>query len=251
MNSGALLKKKDERRNQPDPRADKGDVWVWRCIDVGSRLRIANHLSKTRDIKDAVPFLRKIADRLGTRWVLFTSDKLRAYLEALKRVFGVLEEEPAKAPIGRPKKRRRIFPPGFLYGQVDKEREHGHLRCVDRKAVVGTMAEIQAVLDGDGHSSVINTSFVERDNLSVRQHNGRTVRKTLSYSKDWQMHQNAMDFEDAVHNFIRPHSSLKEQLPQPQGLRKWNPRTPAMAAGLTDHIWSMKELVTYRLPPRL
>ena len=59
------------------------------------------------------------------------------------------------------------------------------------------------------------------------------------------------DFEDAVHNFVRVHSSLRVELPEPQGRRKWRQRTPAMVAGLTDHVWSIRELVTYRLPARL
>jgi transposase-like protein len=250
MNSGASSKKKDVARNVPDPSPVKGDAWVWRAIDVKSRLRVANHLSKTREIEDAIPFLTKIKERLGNDWVLFTTDKLKAYLGALWEVFAV-DTPPPEGLRGRPRKRWRVFPRGLLYGQVDKEREHGHLRCVDRKAVIGAMAEIQAALDSDGLSKVINTSYVERDNLSVRQHNGRVVRKTLSYSKDWQMHQASIDFEDAVHNFVRMHSSLKERLPEPHGHRIWEQRTPAMAAWLTDHIWSIEELVTYRLPPRL
>lgn len=182
---------------------------------------------------------------------MFTTDKLKAYGAALLDVFGIPEPE-SDGHIGRPKTRqRKIMPPGILYGQVDKEREKGHLVCVERKSVFGTIKQIQTLLDQDGQSKVINTSFVERDNLSVRQHNGRTVRKTLSYSKDWQMHQNAIDFEDAVHNFVRAHSSLKQKIPQPQDCRKWSRRTPGMAAGLTGHIWSVRELVTYRLPPRL
>lgn len=234
----------------PDPSPVKGDAWVWRAIDVKSRLRVANHLSKTREIKDAIPFIAKIKERLGSHWVLFTSDKLKAYLEAFWEVYGI-DVPPPPEHKGRPRKRYRVFPKGLLYGQVAKERKHGHLECVDRKAVIGAMAEIQAVLDRDSLSKVINTSYIERDNLSVRQHNGRVVRKTLSYSKNWQMHQASIDLEDALHNFVRPHSSLREELPEPQGCRKWLLRTPAMAAGLTDHIWSIRELVTYRLPPRL
>lgn len=225
-------------------------MWVWRCIDAVTRLRIASHLSKTRDITDAVPFLSKVADRLDFEVVLFTTDKLKAYQPAILDAFGVLEPEQS-GKTGRPRSRRKVFPPGLLYGQLDKERLHGRLVCVDRRVVVGTMAEIQAVLDRDGSSKVINTSLIERDNLSVRQHNGRTVRKTLSYSKDWQMHQYSIDFEDAVHNFVRPHSSLRIELPGPQGRRKWRQQTPAMAAGLADHCWSIRELVTYKLPARL
>ena len=234
----------------PDPAPEKGDCWVWRAIDVKSRLRIANHLSKTREIADAIPFLAKIKERLGSDWVLFTSDKLKAYLGAMAEVFGI-DAPPQPGKIGRPRKRQRVFPKGLLYGRVDKERVRGHLKCVDREAVIGTLAEIQAVLDHDGLSKVINTSYIERDNLSMRQHNGRTVRRTLSYSKDWQMHQASIDFDDALHNFVREHSSLKERLPEPDGRRKWYKRTPAMVAGLTDHLWSIYELVTYRVPPRL
>lgn len=203
-------------------------------------MRVANHLSKTRDIKDAKAFLEKVASRLASSKILVTSDKLRSYPEALLQIFGV-------ADIDQPLS--KVFPEGFLYAQIDKERVHGHLIAVDRKPVVGTLAQIQAVFDKDDICEVINTSFVERDNLSVRQHNGRVVRKTLSYSKDWQMHQYAIDFEDAVHNFVRVHSSLKVLKLTPRGRRKWQNRTPAMAAGLTDHIWTMRELVSYRPPP--
>jgi len=183
----SFVEKKDKHRNQPDPAPDKGDAWAWRCIDVASRLRIANHLSKTREVADALPFISKVADRVDGFEVLLTTDKLKAYQAAMLEVFGVPEPEQSRRT-GRPRRRRKVFPPGLLYGQIDKEREYGRLVCVDRRAVVGTMTEIQAALDRDGSCKVINTSLVERDNLSVRQHNGRTVRKTLSYSKDWQMH---------------------------------------------------------------
>ena len=138
---GASWEKKDEHRNQPDPAPDKGDVWVWRCIDAVTRLRIASHLSKTRDIADAVPFLSKVADRLDDFEVLLTTDRLKAYHGAILEVFGV--PEPAqKRRTGRPRKRRKVFGQGLLYGQLDKERLHGRLVCVDRRAVVGTMADI-------------------------------------------------------------------------------------------------------------
>ena len=211
---------------------------------------MANHLSKTREIDDAEAFLCKVANRITAGEVLFTSDKLKAYPGALLLVFGV-PERPDEKPRGRPRKRqRRVFPEGLLYGQIDKERERGRLVCIDRRAVFGTHAQIQAVLDRDGKRGMINTSIVERDNLSFRQHNGRTVRKTLSFSKNWQMHQASVDFEDAVHNFVRPHSSLKLRIVGPKGRRKWVERTPAMAAGLTDRIWSLRELLSYRPPSR-
>ena len=91
----------------------------------------------------------------------------------------------------------------------------------------------------------INTAYVERDNLTSRQSNGRLVRKTLSHSKRKDYLQFHIDFEDAIYNFVRPHSGLRLRLrrPGPHG-RLWTARTPAMAAGLTDHIWSLDELLS-------
>jgi IS1 family transposase len=244
-----LRQKKDEKRNQPDPAPDRGDFWIWHCVDATSRLRIANHISKRREIADAKPFLARVAKRLASPEVLFITDKLKSYQEAMLDVFGIMQS-PVRNPIGRPRKAQKIFPEGLLHGQLVKEREHGHLVCTERRALVGTMDQIKAVLETDS-CKVISTSRVERDNLTVRQHNGRVVRKTLSYSKDTQMHQHAINFEDAVHNFVRPHLSLRSELPQPRGLRKWQQRTPAVVANLTDRPWSIKELVTYRLPSRL
>lgn len=189
--------------------------------------------------------LEKAAKRLHSKSVLITSDKLKAYPMAIRRVYA--SAKPPKS--GRGAGPRKLYPEGLLYGQVVKVQEHGHLKCVERKPVIGTAGEIQALLAHDGSCEVINTSRVERDNLSVRQHVGRLVRKTLSYSKDLGLHKAAVEFDDAVQNLIRPHLSLRIEDPGPRG-RKWKQRTPAMAAGITDHIWSFKELVTYRLPSR-
>ena len=96
----------------------------------------------------------------------------------------------------------------------------------------------------------LNTSYVERDNLTSRHSNGRLVRKTLSHSKKKAYLQRHIDLEDAIYNFVRPHSALKVKLRQPAAHgRLWQQRTPAMAAGLTDHIWSLEELLSYCLPP--
>jgi transposase-like protein len=217
----SFVEKKDQSRNQPDPAPDKGDVYIWRSIDPITRLRMANHLSKTRKIKDAKSFLRKVADRLATRDILITTDKLKAYPKAILDTFGIPEPRSTKLK-GRPMNReRKVFPPGFLYGQIDKERKGGRLVCIDRKPIVGTLSQIQTALKLVGTCNVINISFVERDNLSFRQHNGRTVRKTLSYSKNWQMHQCSVDFEDAMHNFVRSHSSLRTLTLEPDGRHKW------------------------------
>ena len=95
----------------------------------------------------------------------------------------------------------------------------------------------------------INTAYVERDNLTSRQTNGRLVRKTLSHSKQRYFLRRHLALADAVFNFVRPHQALRIAVPQPTPWRKWQHRTPAMAAELTDHIWSLEELLSYRVPP--
>ena len=86
------------------------------------------------------------------------------------------------------------------------------------------------------------------DNLTSRQSNGRLVRKTLSHSKKAYYLQRHLGLEDTVFNFVRPHQALRVTFPPPIHGRKWQ-RTPAMAAGLTDHIWTLEELLSYRIPP--
>jgi hypothetical protein len=244
MRSGASSEKKDEARNKPGPDPGKGDVYVLRCIDAKSKLRIASHLSKTIWSKDAEALLRKVRSRLGHMRVLFTSDKLRGHTAAFRRVFGTTKTGKDGEPV-------TVYPKGLMYAQIDKERKSGHLKAVDRKVVIGTMDGVKRRLRRDKLSEVINTSYIERDNLSMRQHNGRLVRKTLSYSKLWPMHQHSVDFEDVMHNFVRPHLALREYLDQPYGRHKWRESTPAMAAGITDHVWSLEEFAQYRLPSRI
>ena len=121
---------------------------------------------------------------------------------------------------------------------------------VKRQILFGSEGDLIRVMQADGCGSRINTAYVERDNLTSRQSNGRLVRKTLSHSKRKDYLQYPLDFEDAIYNFVRPHSSLRLRLRSPGAHgRLWTPRTPAMAAGLTDHIWSMEELLGWCSPP--
>lgn len=182
---------------------------------------------------------------------LFTSDKLPAYVSALVANYSTPEPPPLKRGPGRPRKEpKRILDPNLCYAQVDKRRVGGRVVEVRRRIIFGSAEEIAHILEKDGCGSQINTAYVERDNLTSRQSNGRLVRKTLSHSKKEYFLQQQIALEDAIYNFVRPHSALRVKLAQPAAHgRKWEPRTPAMTAGLTDHIWSLEELLSYRLPP--
>jgi hypothetical protein len=119
--------------------------------------------------------------------------------------------------------------------------------------VFGTLAAIQAVLAPYGWDS--NTAFVERLTLSIRQHVAAVGRRvsTLGTGEDgWRQQLAVFHCSD---NFGLPHASVRRPLPQPEpthgsgSARQWRPCPPAMAAGLTDHVWTLREVLLCRVPP--
>ena len=211
-----------------------------------SHVRVVHHLSHERSAQEATTFLAAFKARTDGCPPLFTSDKLPAYIEALIANYSTLEPLPCRHGPGRPSRSaRRLLDPALLYAQIDKHRARGRVVEVCRRIIFGATEVITEIL-GDQQ---INTSYVERDNLTSRQSNGRLVRKTLSYSKNASYLQRHLDLEDTVFNFVRAHQALRVTLPRPIPHRKWQQRTPAMAAGLTDHIWTLEELLSYRIPP--
>jgi len=95
-----------------------------------------------------------------------------------------------------------------------------------------------------------HTAYVERTHLTSRTMNGCLVRKTLSFSKELRFLKAATALEDALYNFTRPVKSLRVELGNQTKQARWQQRTPAMAAGLTDHIWTPRELLTAILVPQ-
>jgi len=154
--------------------------------------------------------------------------------EAMLAVYGLV---PEYAGHGRPPSRPK---PGkdWRYLQMVKQRdEHGRLQSVKLKAIWGQKDELIELL---GKS----TAYVERSNLTTRLFNARLTRKTLAFSKDLSLHQAAVTWEDTYYNWVRPHKSLRLRNDDEEIQSKWIPRTPAMVAKLTDHIWTVKELLT-------
>jgi len=137
--------------------------------------------------------------------------------------------------------------------QVVKRREKGRVVEVTRKIVWGSADEIQARLAVSPTSTTINTSFVERDNLAWREHNRRLTRKTTAFSKELPWMEKQLWLSLAYYHFCLPHLSLREELPTPEPTRghgsprRWRPVTPAMAVGMTDHVWTTAELLGYRM----
>ncbi|MFH1131364.1 MAG: hypothetical protein V1754_08520, partial [Pseudomonadota bacterium] len=148
---------------------------------------------------------------------------------------------PKRSGPGRPPKPQKVMPPEMCYATVHKIRKKGSVVDVMRTIIFGTVALLNLLLTRSTVSSTINTSFVERNNGTDRGQNARKVRQTYCFSKDWELHNAASYFIAFSYNFCWPVRTLS--LKQADGSRL--KRTPAMAAGLADHIWSIKEWATY------
>ncbi len=148
-----------------------------------------------------------------------------------------------------------------VYGQVPEYSGRGrrpvqkqadprwkHLRAVkqrdDKGRYTGTdyrfvFGESDSVLAELG----LGTVYIERTHLTMRHFNGRLTRKGLGISKDLSMHRLAAAFEDLVYNLVRPLKTLRQPV-ESGSSKRWTPRTPMMAAGITDHLWTLREIFT-------
>ena len=215
--------------------ATSGDAWVWIAFAPVWRWVLAFVIGK-RDQASADVLLARIAHVTDDHIPFFTSDQLSAYKHAWLPTYGEWYQPKRQGARGAAPKLRRRPLPGLVYAQVVKKRAKGRVVAVSTHVVCGEPAAVVACLATSPVRQRVHTSFVERDNLTSRQSNGRLVRKTLSHSKKDYYLQRHLDLEDAVFNFARPHRSLRVALPEPIQSRKWEQRTPAMAAGLTDHV---------------
>jgi hypothetical protein len=223
----------------------RGDDWDHTAVDPESRLLLALVPGK-RDGPTCERLIRQVRDRTGGRTdVLITSDEHAPYQTAIHKVYGVEQPQARRPGPGRPPKPGRVIPPEMCYATVRKRREKGRVVEVVRTLVFGTLFRLGALLKRSTASTTINTSFVERNNGTDRHQNSRKRRKTYGFSKDLAMHRAASYFVGFSYNFCWAVRTLRVR--EPDG--PWRARTPAMAAGLSDHVWSLKEWVTYPAKP--
>ena len=230
-----------------------GDAWVWVAFAPVWRLVLAFVVGK-RDQASANRLLERVAHVTDERVPFFTSDRLAEYRTALLHAYGVWHQPARRGSRGRFPQRRRVPHPDLLYAQVVKQRERGRVVAVTSRVVFGEAAAVAARLASLPTSRAINTSDVERDNLSLRQHSRRLTRKTTGFSKDLTWLEKQLWLALAYYHLVLPHESLAAELAVPEptrgsgSARRWCPMTPAMAAGLTDHVWTTAELLAYRVP---
>ena len=202
-------------------------------LDMDSRLRVGRGIAKNETLASIEVFktLKRRGHPDGPPPTI--SDGWGGIDDAMIEVYGVVPEYSGR---GRPPTRKRACP-GWQYMQMVKQRdERGRVQGIKLRVVFGKKSELLALL---GKS----TAYIERSNLTSRLFNGRQVRKTLAFSKEVEAYKAAAAWEDGYYNLIRPHKSLR--LPVLDAApRKWLQRTPALAAKLTDHTWTVKELLT-------
>jgi IS1 family transposase len=245
----SFVAKKQKNCNPADPADDhKGDWWDFVAYDAEHRLVVAV-VPGSRSIENAEEIVREAHDRTaGREEVLLTSDELAAYETAIEHAYGVPgPPRPPGTPGRPPVVAGRAGPAGVKYATVHKEREKGRVMAITTAVVLGTWAAVAGALERSSASRTINTSFLERHHLTDRHHNARKSRKTYRFSKDWRMHEAMTYLTKYSYNFCWPVRTLRERT----GSGPWQRRTPAMAAGLADHVWSLKEWLTFPAVQRL
>ena len=218
--------------------AEKGQFWRSTMLDMDTRLRVARGIAKTETQASIKVFQTLKARGHPDAPPPTISDGWGGIDDAMIEVYGQVPEYKGR---GRPPTRKQPQP-GWQYVQMVKQRENGRVIDIKIRVVFGDPFETVALL---GKS----TAYIERTHLTMRLFNGRLTRKTLAFSKKLDVYEAAVAWEDLVYNFARPVKSLR--LPVfGDPIRKWLQRSPAMVAGLTDHIWAVKELLnTVPTPP--
>jgi hypothetical protein len=202
----------------------------------------------------AQAILHQIAQLLAPGCIpLFLSDGNPSYLPAIVRHFGYWVQPPRRHAKGSAPQPRWMPLPGILYAQVIKNMRRRRIVEVRRHVVIGSQAAVEQVLKACGW--VINTAFVERLNLSLRQRVAPIRRRSATSCKGEEGLDSQLTLFQVYYNFVLPHASLRQALAEPMATngsgsaKVWQPRTPAMAVGLTDHRWSLREVLMFRAPP--
>jgi IS1 family transposase len=191
----------------PEHPADYGDWWTWTAIDADTKLVPAWYVG-ARTATDAVEFMTDLAERLDNR-VQLTTDGLNSYLIGVDRAFegGIDYAMLVK-----------------IYGQdPEPQRRYSPAVCTGTE---------RTVITGDPDPAHISTSYVERQNLTMRMSMRRFTRLTNAFSKRVENLAAAVSLHFMHYNFARPHKSLSKPYPT----------TPAMAAGVADHVWTLEEI---------
>lgn len=231
-----------------------GDAWVWIAFAPVPRSVLAFVVGK-RNQDSANLLLRRVKHVTDNHIPLFTSDQLKEYKEAILQAYGEEYQPKRIGDRGRFPKTKKKPLPNLLYAQAVKNRNRGCVCNIHTKIIFGNETDFEKRIKTSSVSSTINTSFAERDNLTQRQNNRRLTRKTNGFSKELNWLEKQLWLSLCYYHLVLPHKSLRRKLQTPiptkgSGSQKiWQPITPAMEAKITDHVWDVRELLSYRIYP--
>jgi len=238
----SFVTKKEKHCDRDDPDDDAcGDCWDHVAIDAESRL-ILSVIPGRQSAEHTLLLVQDVAARTGGAPLeLFTSDENPAYAYALLEVYGEWLQPQRQGTRGRHPHPVLVPPEDLTYATVHKTRENNRVVKVETRVVYGEVEAVQAALEKSSVSDQVNTVYVERHNGTDRNRNARKVRKTYCFSKDWEVHEAMTYFTMYSYNFCWPIRTLRQKI----GPKRYRARTPAMTAGLADHVWSLDEWLAY------
>jgi transposase-like protein len=216
-------------------------LWLAMAIAVPSRLWLGGVVSAERDRALLSALLGRVRACARGLAVLVCVDGLAGYATAIRRAFRV----PIRT--GRRGRPRLVLPPGVLIGQVVKRYARRRVVGVVPRVIHGSAAAVAAALTRTQGGTVINTAFIERLNATFRANLVGLVRRGRALARTELTLTGALWLVGCAYSFCWCHASLRQGAP-PESGRTWQERTPAMAAGLTDHPWTMGELLHYQVP---
>jgi transposase-like protein len=219
-----------------------GIVWMAMALWVSTRLWLGGAVSACRDGNLIASLIEQVRRCALCRPLLFCIDGFVAYVSAIQAVF--------RTPVftgkrGRP--RLRMWD-NICIVQVVKEYSAKRVVGVIRRITQGTQKQVQLLLEKTQSTAQAHVAYIERLNGTFRSRIVALIRRGRSLVRQSETLQQAMYLVGTVYNFCAPHKSLRLVLYLPGNSRRWVPRTPAIAAGITDHIWTVQELLAYQVP---
>ena len=217
-------------------------LWLAMALAVPSRLWLGGVLGASRDEHLLARVVARVRAAGQSRAILVCVDGLAGYVGAFRRGFRTPQ------PTGKPGRPKLVEEAGLLIGQVVKRYAQRRVVSSETRVAQGSAAAVAAVLAATGTGQQINTAFIERLNATFRGWLAPLVRRSRTLAREAASLEALLFLVGCLYNFCTPHASLRLAA-APESGRKWQERTPAMAAGLTDHCWSVWELLHYRIPP--
>jgi transposase-like protein len=218
-------------------------VWMAMAMQVQTRLWLGGVLSEQRDKHLIRALMQRVRNCALCRPLLFCVDGCQAYIDAVRKTF---REALPTEKAGRP--RLRAWD-GVLIAQVVKQYAQKRVVGVTRRLVQGTQTQIDLLLHQTQGGGSINTAYIERLNATFRSRIVALVRRGRALARQMPTLHDGMFLMGTVYNFCSYHQSLRLPLHLPNNRRRWLHRTPAIAAGITDHLWTINELLSFRVPP--